>query len=634
MRYAIIVGLLCAQAFTQEGVAHASEVHASQDRIEHAREASKAARREGPYTFCDAQTMPLTGREKSLCPLAAEIENCAGFVAACEPKPAPQESKWLEALAHFFARIARVLLWIFVAAVIAIVLVPIVLAALRRKRERKPLAKAKTSAEPNLPAAPATLEAEAISDAEVAMRLADEHANRGEYERALSLYLAASLAALAHQGAIQLARHRTNGEYVRDCQHDATRNALREIVAEVDKTEFGHVTPRVDAVTRVARHASSLVRATVITLVGMVALLVTVVIGVTGCSMRNPDEANADGRGLPMDVLRRSNYDVQYLATSIESLPIPSDRDHSAMPIVVVDAARSALDDKSAAHLVRWVERGGTLVLFGPPALWPDTLRASYDEATSRDLHIGAITGARVANQDALVFPEAEPVAHIGEKVYAAIRYVGHGTVVGIANNDLFTNIGAAHPDNAAALVTLFDVANGIDDDDDEVEGDAQGTVPKRMVRVAGNMAGVSPPTNPTEAISQSGLSKGMWHALVAVLVLFLAAGVRHARPRRTTAPTRRAFREHVEATGAFYGRAGATAHALASYGRFVDMRLRERLPPGTDPAAFLAVRTGVAPEEMASVYERATHADVNSPPKGDELEVIEKLRAAFVKGM
>jgi ABC-type glutathione transport system ATPase component len=47
-----------------------------------------------------------------------------------------------------------------------------------------------------------------------------------------------------------------------------------------------------------------------------------------------------------------------------------------------------------------------------------------------------------------------------------------------------------------------------------------------------------------------------------------LRIGIRHARARPTVPAARRAFAEHVEATGAFYGRARALGHALAAYGR------------------------------------------------------------------
>lgn len=97
---------------------------------------------------------------------------------------------------------------------------------------------------------------------------------------------------------------------------------------------------------------------------------------------------------------------------------------------------------------------------------------------------------------------------------------------------------------------------------------------------------------------------------------------------------TRRAFAEHVEATGAFWGRAKALPHALAAYGRFVEMRLRERIPRGADPVAFLAARAGVDPEHAARLYERATKANDDDDVRGDELETIKELRGMLVKAL
>jgi hypothetical protein len=651
MHRAILVALLSAHA-TVAFASPALDGYDHEARDEQAREASKTARRDAQYTFCNARKTPLSPAEAALCPFATEIEDCAGFQAACQTQPPKQPpaktSPWLESLGKFLASVAHVLLWLLIVAVVAVLLVPIVLAIVRQKRDKrlsstKPTPNHATSVSADVP------DAMAVSDAQAAMHLADEHARRGEYARAMSLYLAATLTALASRGALELARHRTNGEYVRSCRHEASRGALREIVAEVDKTEFGHIAPTAERAALVASRAASIVRTFAMT------TLVAMVFFVVGCTMqRIPGKADPEGDALPMEILSRSGFDVGYLQTSLASMPIPEDNESATMPIVVVDAARVHLDAEPAAHLMRWVERGGVLVLLDSPERWPGELQASRDEASTRDLRVFGLFGVRVARQDALVLPNAVGIAHLGEKVYAAIRPVGRGAVLGVANDDLFTNIGAAHPDNAAALVRLFDLAyvdgetarddsdddnesvreaESVDDDNEPVS-EAESVETKRVVRVARELDGISPPTTPTSALSQTGLDTGTWHALGASLLLFAAVGARQARPKRTNIASRRAFREHVEATGALYGRAGATVHALASYGRFVEMRLRERLPKGTDPAAFLAARAGLAPDEIAKIFQRIANANTNDPPKGDELEMIEKLRAAFVKSL
>jgi hypothetical protein len=209
--------------------------------------------------------------------------------------------------------------------------------------------------------------------------------------------------------------------------------------------------------------------------------------------------------------------------------------------------------------------------------------------------------------------------------------------VIGVAGSDLFTNIGAARPANAAALAAIMELAAepGSERSERGMTGSAfLGRDPPSIIHVARQEDGIPPPSNPFAAIIQAGLAKGAWHALAACLVLFLAYGIRHARPRPTPPPARRIFAEHVEAVGALYGRTNAVAHALSAYGRFAEMRLRERLPRGADPAAFLATRAGVDPAHAAKVYARATTADANDPIKGDELATIKELRAMLAAAL
>ena len=205
---------------------------------------------------------------------------------------------------------------------------------------------------------------------------------------------------------------------------------------------------------------------------------------------------------------------------------------------------------------------------------------------------------------------------------------------MGLAGSDLFTNIGAASSEGAEALVAILDLAARDRTRADLTRGAGLASPSLYQVHVARGHDGVPPPSNPFSALVQAGLGKGAWHALAAALVLFLAYGIRQARARPNAPPARRAFAEHVEATGAFYGRARALGHALAAYGRFAEMRLRERVPRGGDPVAFLAARAQVPHAEAARIWKRATEANAEGPPRGDELATIRDLRALLVKAL
>jgi hypothetical protein len=216
--------------------------------------------------------------------------------------------------------------------------------------------------------------------------------------------------------------------------------------------------------------------------------------------------------------------------------------------------------------------------------------------------------------------------------VYSAYTSRGKGVIIGVAGDELFTNVGVARPENAGAFVGLFDIAMSHRRDADALRG-IVAIAPNRL-RIARSEDGIAPPSNPFSALVQAGLGKGSWHALAAAVVLFLAFGIRQARPRPAAHVTRRAFAEHVEATGAFYGRARAMGHALASYGRFAEMRLRERVPRGTDPVLFLAARAKMPPADVARIWKRATEASADDPPRGDELATIRDLGTMLAKAL
>lgn len=625
---AALVVLSPGAALAQPAPATSSVVAPAMVDLDAIDQTARDAYRDDNLAFCKDPDKPLSLRARELCPLAAQLDGCEGLAAACGVEEEQSKSNWLTDLALFLAPAARVLLYVFVAVIVLALLIPIVLNLLERRRRQdvEP-----TSATPTVltePESPEIPLAEALSDAELALRRADECQRRGEYEKALGLYLAASLAALDRRGAIRVARHRTNGEYVRSCSEDAARKPLREIVREVDRVTFGGETPNADSTLRISSAASAIVRTGA-------ALLALLFVGASSAGCKPPRKgADPTGSELPSSVLERNGYDVKALETSLATIPIPTETDE--LPMVIVDAEKVPLEEETRLHLVRWMESGGTLVVFGVRERdrWTDALAVETAHANTTELRVEApppwdeeddetdivVTGARVARESAFSWrhepASARTLATLDKLTYASERAVGKGTFVAIANDDLFTNIGMMPPRNAAALVTI------LRSDPHTAIGNA-----RRQVRVARAEDGVSPPSNPFSALVAAGLGKGLWHALAAALLLFVAYGVRLARPRVITPRSRRTFAEHVVAMGSFYGRAKAHPHALAAYGRFVEQRLRDTLPRGTDPVTYLATQSGESREHVAALFERAAKASHDDEPTGTELQAIEELR-------
>jgi hypothetical protein len=604
-----------------------------------------AAVHEGDYPFCRAPGAPLSHQARALCPHASEIPACEGFAAECAKAlaPAAPSSSWSWPWARglsipsFLGTAAQVLVWLLVGALVLAVLVPVVRAIARIKREGGKRGGGAGREAPALGGAGSTPMSilPAMTDEEVLLSRGDELARAGHYGAALQHYLLASLRALDKRGAVRITRDRTNGEYVRSCTDPGARPALRDIVYEVDRVQFGGQDASPEGVLRASHRAMAIVRALPVVLL--------VLAGLAGCGGstggRIPRAGDDPAGGeLFRDVLRRQGVDVATLPTSLASLSLPKPGER--VPAVVVDVARTDLDEDTRIHLVEWVDAGGVLVLAGNPVEWPKPFGAAVasssgthkvtarllltrggstddDDSTEENgpVYSPTIEHGVLASEEALAFSvSTERVASFDDGMtYAAVLSHGAGFVLGIASDELMTNAGLARPGNAAAMVSILSNADRLE------------------LRVADPDDGVSPPSTPIAALLRAGLGTALVHALFATLVLFLAAGVRLARPRPAPPPRRRAFAEHVEAVGALYARTRNAPHALAVYARFADDRLRARMPRGSgDVAAFLATRARMPLEACQRVWARAIQAKAGAPPLGDELGVLRELSAVY----
>lgn len=619
-------------------IAHAAPARADLD-IERAGKDAHGYTQSGQQAGFCTHPSKLAKDADQMCPLADDT-GCEGFKKMCasastdppKPKDAPHDDD--SSLSKMFGGLARLLMWVMLFGVLVVAVV-LVVQAFRRAKEDQRLADAKPIT-PTLLDKPAAEgpQVPAITDAELLLRRAAELARAGEHERALFTYLEASLRALDNRGAVRIAKDRTYGEYVRFCKEVRAKVPLGDIVREVDRVKFGGVAASAEASERAAERAVRLVRVAAIALIAMF---------LAGCGGNKVARTLADdpnGTDVLVDLLKRQGIEAGSLRGSLARLPMPKEGEDT--PAVMVDFERTKVDEGTRVHLLSWAKAGGTLIITSAPGTWPKDLSARYQRTTSTKVtatvavdtqddedQIGTrpkTYTAKVAEADALEMkcdaadpmdPKSNTIAWIGDdKSYASFCFVGDGLVIGVANFDLFTNVGLMPPGNAEVAFVILSKLR------------------VHELRIAQPMDGIEPPSSPISSIDRAGLGLGMWHALAAALILFFAVGARLSRAAKSPPDARRAFTEHVEATGLVYARAKAASHALAAYAKFVDERIRGVMPRGVnDPGAFLALRSGASADECHRVFDRAIKAKPGEV-HGDELDVLRKLTTLYASAV
>ena len=578
------------------------------------------ARSEGLDGFCKTPQTPLSPRTRELCPLAGDVTGCDGLVAACKEKPLSEKDlpdfnpgrvgsilsahRERRSSGCSSRRLVGVIVWFIVSAI------------LRARRDKQAAER------------PAPRPARAVPDPAIrgagdgrptpSCSCARRTSTRGAaiWIALPALYLAASLRALDRRGAIRIARHRTNGEYVRSCRDAEAKPDLRAIVREVDRVHFGRERATAERIADVAARASALVARVAPSALLAIALIVlaSVLLAARTVSAR----PGSGGTISSWRSSRRKGRPSRASEASLATMPIPAPKGRSRRSSWSTRRACRSRRRRGRISSAGWKRGEGC----SSPATCARGRRASRRSPRRRRPRGSTCSSSRTTTKTTATtrsrptrrtrrrsaaprrstWPGAYALATSDtHEVYVAARSFKRGVVIGFAGDDLLTNAGIARPPNAAALISIL-----------------QAHAVGRKIRVARPEDGISPPSNPVSALRHAGLGLALVHAGFAALILMLAFGVRQARAVVSPPPARRAWTEHIEATGGLYSRARLAPHALAAYTRFVDGRLRERMPRGmSDPAAFLALRANVELSWAADLWRRAAAARPADMPRG-----------------
>ena len=506
------------------------------------------------------------------------------------------------------------------------------------------------------PGGRAGLGAAMLSDEELLLARADELAARRSTTRPPCSSTSPPACARSTSAApCGIARDRTNGEYVRACADPAAKPALRDIVREVDRVQFGGEDATHDGRRRARRsgrwRSCARCRAMLLSPWRWCSCPAA-----GAAAARREAAARGDdpaGGELLRDVLTQAGRDgVRRSETSLASLPAARSRG-SARPRSWSTLERTSLDDETR-DAPRRVGRGGRRA---------GARRATRTRGRRRSGPRRRVHGRPVQAHRAPAARACRPGSRGATTTEAAEEQSAHLRADRRARGARLRGRRSTFS-AAAERVASFD-------DGTTLRGRArarQGLRARHRVERAPHQRGPRParqrgarwspssraPTAPrcasptrrtacrpprrrSRALLRAGLGLGARpRARRSTLVLFLAVGVRLARPRPAPPPRRRAFAEHVEAVGALYARARKRS------ARARRLRALRRRAPARAHAARLG-RRGRVPR-VARAACRSTRASASGrarcrrrpgrPPLGDELAVLRELSAIYAAAM
>jgi hypothetical protein len=446
----------------------------------------------------------------------------------------------------------------------------------------------------------------------------------------MALLLRAMLRHLEIGGRLELHPSRTNGDYVRSLRqrgHDPRE--LRHVAREVEAIEFGGGRASAEGFSVLHERVSRLIQVT-----GVV--IVCLSLALTGCRKRPSPEgsvstcgSDAAGYSVLCEALEARGLKVHRRFTAVEHVP-----DDVELVVVLSDD----LDDDERMVLVKWVERGGKLVLFDgsrryDKELVPTELCKSDIELAKTAWAVPADTKPRFRLPQARAFGEistkrvyascSEPQYGDATSVLAAPfvleAFRGDGSIVAVADWRFATNASLAIDQNAALAASLVGA-------------------PGESVELIGAWTGTGTDL-PPQSLSRSGLLPWFLQILLFGFVFALYRGSPFGSRREPVTVTRRAFAEHALALGDAYSRARASRIALVNFGSWALERLRVRLAATkhdrlSDLAGAVAARHSVSEAEVMSLVVAIRSAEDQEHDSATEAEHLAALRrlSALVK--
>ncbi len=573
------------------------------------------------FEFCTNPPRLPSRRTVELCPLADRAPGCEALKARCAqwlkpPAPPTAPPSWL-------GSIARAGVWVLLALVIVVVITVIVRAILATRRDQQLSDQVPMLEAPGPEMLPTDAAFPGLDDAEATLRLGDQRVERGEVLAGLALYLAAALRSLEKRGWIERQADRTNGEYVRSCQDPAAQRFLRSVVRDVERVTYGGHSPDRPAIANTRSYVVELLK---VTIAALTIMLLTSCSSSPSPSRLERPVTDPNGFQLPRRILEKQGWTVDTVRRPLEQLK-PGDLADRTL-FLNLNSVRPT--EASWTHIFAWIEDGGRLIVIGDEDHLPKELgtpmgRMAIKSTVVIDPTLGrhdprAIPVRVDLVDNSTLVPHTPKVSgpsvtsstntiaqYDTSEAYATVVNMGRGSVLVIANHELFVNLGMAFDDHVAAFMTLM-----------------QFDPHRHLSLVSEKENGM--PSNPMSALAKAGFRLAMIQAFIAIVTLFLAVGWRLTRAQSSRQDIRRAFIEHVEAVGGLYARARASRHALRAFARFVEDRLRGRTQRGhADVAETLAALSGQPRAFCEDVWAYSRHAGAG---RGDTRRDLHYLRA------
>jgi hypothetical protein len=553
---------------------------------------------EKDFRFCSDPEYPLTRDELKWCALAPKQDlRCPAFTRACGRgataalvgERGQQQSTSISLPTA--ALPVRLLLWIVLGFVVALIIYTIVTQSLAQRTPSKEEAIEIASAAPEDPAAAIARQVE--TDVQRLLERAHSAAGAGDFAAAVADAYAALLRKLEGSGIVTVESHRTNGDHVRDVgrQLPALRPRMQAVVQNVEEMQFGGGAASETRFRSVMFDVVGLLGerlAACLPFVVHLGLGVGLCTLIAGCAVdRDRWDHSPSGRAGVIDLLQRYGFSPRERLASLAKI------DKSVSALVLLPGA--AVDDASWKALGSWAGEGGSLIIAGGKRTLPAWVGAQLEMDTTSSsamspvpLTVPAAQSKRLPRLAALVpdgrqikitAPASSSQAHKNDDddeeeaeetppvplllrakaPYAVERsYEGGGRAIVLADDRLLTNASLLVGDNARLLVELLRPGG-------------------QKLEIAGELTGLVS-QNPITSVQRGRLAPAMLQLLLLILLFFVYRGAHFGRPVDPAVAGRRAFSEHARAIGMMYGRTRAGRHALEVYGSYALERMRERL--------------------------------------------------------